>query len=650
MDEFRFENEELNKYMENATGKEKFTKDDIKDKLKNDGFIKLKQTKAIQKDIELISSILDEIKIMDGDLSEIDLSKLSVKKLSLMGCEIPEHFFKNSTIFGLELKSCDLKENTISDIGNMPNLVLLDIKGKITVDKKRIIAENPTFNDLSYEERKDIVKNKKYKIREKIDMEPLRNASRLVSLRLDKMNISFDFCKELKKLRKLEIEDIETKENARIPEIESLETLKVNTDDNNLEIIKNLTNVKKLTLTSDPKIKVDSEILKQFHNLEELEINGITEISDNLPETEKMQNLVLTNCGVEEFDKIQKTYKYIKHLDLSNNPLSFITMEQIKKTKKFCETFEFDNTKLSEELKKNVCYIEDEDIERKIKNILWIQKDGRINAYDLITTRGLKKSTIKGAKMLRNLIKLEEKGLEIENNNILDIENIEELKDDELIKLQQYVTYLKLGSLNGLNAEKMKKIGGNIVYQIEHDQLASTLSGGGYTADNIKEIIDVMELIKSKVPAKASEYTKFKKIYEIIGKGANYDFSGCWDSEKYVFEAENLTRSLKGVLLEGRAVCAGYALALEQVLKYNGIEAKVIGGYAYGKPINGHAWNQVRIDGKWYNADLTWDMMSIKRGEDLEYCLVSDEKFNEEHTATDDVFECKDSYMRNKKR
>ena len=41
-------------------------------------------------------------------------------------------------------------------------------------------------------------------------------------------------------------------------------------------------------------------------------------------------------------------------------------------------------------------------------------------------------------------------------------------------------------------------------------------------------------------------------------------------------------------------------------------------------------WNQVKIDGKWYNTDLTWDYIDIRYGNKLEYCLVSDEKFEKD--------------------
>ena len=98
-----------------------------------------------------------------------------------------------------------------------------------------------------------------------------------------------------------------------------------------------------------------------------------------------------------------------------------------------------------------------------------------------------------------------------------------------------------------------------------------------------------MEQIKSKIPKDADEYNKFKIIYEIIAKAADYDSSGCIGNDEYIDGAEELTRSLHGVLVEGRAVCAGYALTIEQCSKYNDIDARYASGCAYGDPNKGHA-------------------------------------------------------------
>ena len=44
-------------------------------------------------------------------------------------------------------------------------------------------------------------------------------------------------------------------------------------------------------------------------------------------------------------------------------------------------------------------------------------------------------------------------------------------------------------------------------------------------------------------------------------------------------------------------------------------------------PEFGHEYNQVQIGGQWYYCDLTWDADRIKKGEDLEHCLLSREDF-----------------------
>ncbi len=62
------------------------------------------------------------------------------------------------------------------------------------------------------------------------------------------------------------------------------------------------------------------------------------------------------------------------------------------------------------------------------------------------------------------------------------------------------------------------------------------------------------------------------------------------------------------------AVCEGYSLAFEHLLHQAGIPCAVVSGiathdtdeYAY-EDQNGHAWNVVNIDGRWFEVDTTWD-------------------------------------------
>lgn len=57
-----------------------------------------------------------------------------------------------------------------------------------------------------------------------------------------------------------------------------------------------------------------------------------------------------------------------------------------------------------------------------------------------------------------------------------------------------------------------------------------------------------------------------------------------------------------GALVEGDAVCQGYALAYKLLMDRCGIPCEIVSSEAMN-----HAWNAVQIDGQWYHMDATWD-------------------------------------------
>ena len=55
-------------------------------------------------------------------------------------------------------------------------------------------------------------------------------------------------------------------------------------------------------------------------------------------------------------------------------------------------------------------------------------------------------------------------------------------------------------------------------------------------------------------------------------------------------------------------MCAGYAKAYQLILNRMGIECGYITGNAVNDMVSGpHAWNYVRLDGNYYQVDVTWD-------------------------------------------
>ena len=77
----------------------------------------------------------------------------------------------------------------------------------------------------------------------------------------------------------------------------------------------------------------------------------------------------------------------------------------------------------------------------------------------------------------------------------------------------------------------------------------------------------------------------------------------------YIMSASN-AHNAYGALVDGQAVCEGYAEAYQYLLHRAGIQSFIIEG-ASNPPGGGaqipHAWNAVKIGGKFYHVDATWD-------------------------------------------
>lgn len=108
-------------------------------------------------------------------------------------------------------------------------------------------------------------------------------------------------------------------------------------------------------------------------------------------------------------------------------------------------------------------------------------------------------------------------------------------------------------------------------------------------------------------PAK-NDLEKVRVIYRWVTANISYDteafFSGNYGST-----------SANDVLKNKSSICEGYSGLFSELAKAAGIEVVKIGGYAkgygykVGDNLNGptnHAWNAVKLAGKWYLLDSTW--------------------------------------------
>ena len=75
-------------------------------------------------------------------------------------------------------------------------------------------------------------------------------------------------------------------------------------------------------------------------------------------------------------------------------------------------------------------------------------------------------------------------------------------------------------------------------------------------------------------------------------------------ADHIAYEDGDRVHDAYGALINGKAVCEGYTKAFQYLLQKVGIQSFMATGTGNGDL---HAWNIVRIDGKYYNVDLTWD-------------------------------------------
>lgn len=90
-----------------------------------------------------------------------------------------------------------------------------------------------------------------------------------------------------------------------------------------------------------------------------------------------------------------------------------------------------------------------------------------------------------------------------------------------------------------------------------------------------------------------------------------------------------------GVFLNGKAVCEGYARAIQYLLQKCGVECAEVAGYIRketGERDGAHAWNIVKIDGDYYYLDTTWDdssntVQTVKSNDTgfAYFCITTDE-------------------------
>lgn len=223
--------------------------------------------------------------------------------------------------------------------------------------------------------------------------------------------------------------------------------------------------------------------------------------------------------------------------------------------------------------------------------------------------------------------KSKEKGTKERNPNIVRRYAYECLDDSEkavyndlLNSINAHIT--EVTSFSGkVNDEQIKKI---IEYvQIDHPEIFWFQQGATFYFDEETRIVskvemrycmsqeetakrkaaidDALDAFQKSINDRMSDYEVALKVYENIINLVDYDTVGL-EKQKQGEKAAGIPddlRSIYGVFVKKKAVCAGYAKATQYLMNLMGIECTYVTS-------DTHAWNLIKLEGDYYHLDTTW--------------------------------------------
>lgn len=102
-----------------------------------------------------------------------------------------------------------------------------------------------------------------------------------------------------------------------------------------------------------------------------------------------------------------------------------------------------------------------------------------------------------------------------------------------------------------------------------------------------------------------TDFEKEIAIIKYLVETVSYDESEIENDDPFITDSYKAY----GALVNGKAVCSGYAKAFDLLSKSYGLSSVIVTGTATNSSgiTEPHAWNQIYLDGEWYNVDVTWE-------------------------------------------
>lgn len=195
------------------------------------------------------------------------------------------------------------------------------------------------------------------------------------------------------------------------------------------------------------------------------------------------------------------------------------------------------------------------------------------------------------------------KDVDITSEDYCDVYQIIYDEEPSLFYLDKKMQYAVNSSTKKLASSKlMYKYENSVIYKMQ------------------SEIDTEVNKILSMIEPDMTEYDKVKLFNDVLASTVVYD------------ESAPNCRDIYGVFVGKKAICGGYSKAFSYLCSKAGIETAAVTGDADGLP---HMWNKVKVDGKWYNIDVTYAVSGDGADDYIryDYFCVPDKMLEESRTV-----------------
>ncbi len=144
----------------------------------------------------------------------------------------------------------------------------------------------------------------------------------------------------------------------------------------------------------------------------------------------------------------------------------------------------------------------------------------------------------------------------------------------------------------------------------------------------------------------SNDFERTRSFYVWLTTNISYDMKAFKNGRK------RINQTNEDILTRRRAVCFGYSKFFKALCDEIGLESEVVSGYSKGSLTSSpqleepdHAWNAVKLEGKWYLLDATWGAGVVYRESDFvhefseDYFLTSPEKLIVNHLPADPIWQ-----------